>query len=61
MYAFKNSVYLVIGIAFIFSGAGLTARAYDYVGALLIILGIAMSTLAAYQMGQSSPASKVRR
>jgi len=56
MYAFKNPVYLVIGMAFILSGAVLIIRSYDLVGVLLILLGIAMSTLAAYQMGQSSPA-----
>jgi len=60
MYAFKNSVYLAIGIAFILSGELLTIRAYDLLGVLLILLGMVMSTLAAYQMGQTSPTSKIR-
>ena len=58
MYAFKNPVYLVIGVAFTLFGAILTARAYEFVGGLLLLLGIAMSTFAAYQMGQSSVSSK---
>ncbi len=61
MYAFKNPVYFVIGILFVLFGAVLMIRAYAFVGALLLLLGIAMSTLAAYQMGQSSPASKARQ
>jgi len=59
MYAFKNPVYLVIGIIFVLLGAALMARAYALVGVLLLLFGIAMSTFAAYQMGQSSSASKV--
>lgn len=60
MYAFKNPVYLVIGIAFILSGSVLLIRAYDLVGEVLILLGVAMSTFAAYQMGQTS-ISKARQ
>jgi len=55
MYAFKNAVYLVLGIAFVLLAAALLIGGYSLVGVLLVILGIAMSTFAAYQMGQSSP------
>ncbi len=58
MYAFKNPVYLIIGIVFILFGAVLMAGAAAFFGILLILLGIAMSTFAAYQMGQSSRTSK---
>jgi len=61
MYAFKNPVYLVVGIILVLFGALLTTRDYALVGTLLILLGIAMSTFAAYQMGQSSGASKPRQ
>lgn len=57
MYAFKNSVYLVVGIVFALFGSFLIG-----VGAwwafLVVCVGIAMSTFAAYQMGQSSQVSK---
>jgi uncharacterized membrane protein len=58
VYAFKNPVYLVIGILFVLFGAVLMAGAGAWLGILLVFLGIAMSTFAAYQMGQSSQASK---
>jgi len=60
MYAFKNTVYLVLGIAFSLSAAALLAWGDSLVGVLLLILGIAMSTFAAFQIGQSSP-SKTRQ
>lgn len=58
MYSFKNPVYLVIGIVFILFGAALMLGAGAWLGILLVFLGIAMSTFAAYQMGQASKASK---
>ncbi len=58
MYAFKNQVYLILGMVFIIFGAILMAGPGAIVGILLVILGIAMSTFAAYQIGQSSPVSK---
>ena len=61
MYAFKNPVYLIIGIAFSLFAAVLMIRGYAVVGALLLLLGFVMSTFAAYQMGQSSSAAKVRQ
>ena len=54
MYSFKNQVYLVIGIILVLFGAALAARNYALVGTPLLILGVAMSTFAAYQMGQAS-------
>jgi len=54
MYTFKNAVYLVLGIAFVFLAAALMIGGYSVVGVLLIILGVTMSTFAAFQMGQSS-------
>jgi hypothetical protein len=58
MYEFKNPVYLAIGIVLTLLGAVLMTRAGAIIGLLLVILGIAMSTFAAYQMGQSSIVSK---
>jgi hypothetical protein len=61
MYAFKNPVYLVIGIVLTLVGAFLLTRTGTIIGTLLVLLGIAMSTFAAYQMGQSSLVSKTRQ
>lgn len=58
MYAFKNPVYLVIGILFVLFAAILIAKSYALVGGLLLLLGATMSVFAAYQMGQSSHSSK---
>jgi protein-S-isoprenylcysteine O-methyltransferase Ste14 len=61
MYAFKNPVYLVIGIVCAFFGAVLITRTGTIIGTLLVLLGLAISTFAAYQMGQSSSASRARQ
>ncbi len=54
MYAFKNPVYLVLGIILALFGAALMTRSYALVGGLLLLLGFVMSIFAAYQMGQAS-------
>ncbi|HYB07491.1 MAG TPA: hypothetical protein VEB87_04980 [Nitrososphaerales archaeon] len=53
MYAFKDSVYLVIGIIFVLFGSFLIEIGIWW-GFLVVCVGIVMSTFAAYQMGQSS-------
>jgi hypothetical protein len=54
MYAFKNAVYLTLGIAITLFGAILMTGSVAVLGFVLVILGITMSTFAAYQMGQST-------
>ena len=61
MYAFKNPVYLVLGIILVLLGVGLMGKSYALVGALLILLGFIMSLFAAYQMGQGSLSSPPAR
>ena len=61
MYAFKNPVYLVLGIILVLLGVGLMGRSYALVGALLILLGFIISLFAAYQMGQGSLSSPPAR
>lgn len=57
MYAFKNPVYLVLGIILALFGVALLARSYTLVGSILVLLGFVMSIFAAYQMGQASSSS----
>jgi hypothetical protein len=57
VYAFKDSVYLVIGVAVVLFGSvvmtvGTLGTAV--VGLVLVLIGISMATFAAYQMGLSS-------
>jgi len=54
MYAFKNPVYLVLGIILVLFGVVLMARSYILIGAILLLLGFVMSIFAAYQIGQAS-------
>ncbi len=56
MYAFKNPVYLVLGVVLVLFGVIAVAKTYALFGGLVVILGLAMSVFAAYQIGQSSPA-----
>jgi ACR3 family arsenite efflux pump ArsB len=58
MYAFKNPVYLAIGVALVLFGAAFIAKSYPVVGAFVLVLGLVMATFAAYQMGQASPVPK---
>ena len=61
MYAFKNPVYLVLGIILALFGVALMARSYALVGGILVLLGLVMSIFAAYQIGQaSSPSASAR-
>ena len=57
MYAFKDPVYLVIGVTvLLFGSVVMTAGALgtDLVGFALVLIGLVMSTFAAYQIGSSS-------
>jgi hypothetical protein len=61
MYAFKDSVYLVTGVVILLIGsiimtAGTLGTATF--GFLLVILGVAMSTFAAYQIGLASKSAR---
>jgi hypothetical protein len=61
VYAFRDSVYLVIGVAVIlFGSAVMTAGTLGTatVGFVLVFIGISMATFAAYQMGMSSKSRK---
>ena len=60
MYAFKDSVYLVIGIIFVLFGSFLIEIGVWW-GFLVVCVGIVMSTFAAYQMGQSSQGVRNRQ
>ena len=54
MYAFANTVYLVVGVALALFGAAYIADTHVLVGFAVVVLGVAMATFASYQMGQAS-------
>ena len=61
MFAFKDSVYLVIGVTVLLLGSGVMtvgSLGTVVIGLVLVLLGIAIATFAAYQMGLSSESNK---
>jgi len=57
VYAFKDSVYLVIGVAIVLFGSAVMTvgtLGMAMIGLVLVLIGISMATFAAYQIGLSS-------